>query len=154
MSNHEMDDKDKQYGSPFEHWKQDFKAARTNNAIEQIAHIPDSENMAGVMYRANFNNENQRRAAVQLYAINLEMEDDRSMEVLRVECSSTMGRLGLGKSTQVMVHTGIIPPEMWRDSLGLPKRSGNGKEKEEGAYRRSDFRADGANPGNMGNRNT
>lgn len=115
----------------------DFSQFPGSNDIEKILELPDIDDMAGVLERANFKNDRQRLGAVRLAYRNRRFQDDNHQHMLRDLCASTIGMGGLGKVLQVFTATRMLAPDMMRVAFGMPKT-----KKTEEVHRSSDMRAD------------
>src|SRR4030042_377917 len=126
--------------TPIEQWEGDFSNLPSFNNIEKLLEFPPISDMAGVLARANFKDDQQRIAAVRLAYKHRKFNDDPHQELLRDFCASTLGTKGLGKILQTFIGTNLLAPDMLRAVFGMP-RSNNREEVHRG--RNSDLRADG-----------
>lgn len=126
--------------TPIEQWENDFSNLPSWNNIEKILEFPPVSDMAGVLARANFKDENQRIAAVRLAYRHRKFSDNDHQEMLRDLCASTLGAGGLGKILQTFVGTNLLAPDMLRVVLGMQKSK---RPEEVHRGRSSDLRTEG-----------
>jgi len=122
--------------TPPEYWEGPFTNMPWSNDIEKILEFPKTDDMAGVLARANFKNDRQRIAAVRLAYRNAKFKDDKHQEMLRSLCASTLSMGGLGKILQTFAATKSLAPDMLRAVLGMQRT-----KKPEEVHRSSDLRA-------------
>ena len=119
----------------------------TNTDLDRILKVPNIDDMAGVVSRGNFRDDDARIAAVlsigkaQRVLSMLKPTDPwyepakAVLEFLRMTVASTIGIKGLGKTLQLQSKTGLIAPALLREQLSLNKVKG-----DEPTIRKSDFR--------------
>lgn len=130
-----------QFGDPYEHWRQDWKDAPSNNNITQIYHVPGIDDMAGILVRGNYNNAEQADALALLAAFAEEENDDFTKKLCRLTTAASVGVKGGGRLEALFGGIGIVASRMWEVTKGF--KSGGRKRDDDQIYRRSDFRQEG-----------
>lgn len=119
----------------------------TDTDIDRILKIPDLDDFAGILARANFKNDDERIAALHVIrrlkkfmrtvpenSVTYKALADR-LEFVREVISSTIGMRGFGKVLQLQAKTNLVMPEVLREQLSIKKS----KNKED-SVKSSDFR--------------
>lgn len=134
-------DQGTQFGDAKEHWNE-WKDAPSSNNITQIYHMPDIDDMAGILVRGNYLNQEQADALALLAAFAEEEDDDFTKKICRLTTSATIGVKGGGRLEALFGGIGIVASRMWEITKGF-KSSGSKKNSDDQVYRRSDFRQEG-----------
>lgn len=122
-----------------EYWENDFDNMPWYNKVEKIMELPGTDNIAGVMARAVFKDDRQRKAVVRLAYRHIKFKDNNHQEKLRILLASSIGDGGVGRLDMLFAATNLIAPAMYREARGLSKKKDNQEEVYRGG-RGSDFR--------------
>lgn len=124
-------------------WDQDFEGINFSD-IDRILNFPGTDDIAGVLARANFKNDEDRIACLLTYYNLKTIKDEEGntmkdeLEFFLVCIASTLGLKGFGKTLQLQSKVNVIAPELTREQLGLSKSKN--KNRSEQQVRGSDFR--------------
>lgn len=130
------------YGNPLEHWQKDWKNAPAKDTITQLYHMPGTDDLAGILLRGNFTNQEQADALALLAAFADEEKDEFTMKLCRLVTSATVGVRGSGRLEALFGGIGIVASRMWEITKGIGGKR-NKKDPDGEVYRRSDFRQEG-----------
>lgn len=127
--------------NPMEFWQADFGPI-PNSDIDKILDMPPVTDMAGVLARGNFKNDDERIRYLRVIRRLEKFDLTKGLEFIRGCIASKLGMLAFGKTLQLQAKVELIAPAVIREQLSMKQL----KVKEENV-RGSDFRRDTENEG-------